>query len=387
MKKPLSIFYLMFFLFLGALLPGNGTLTAPSGFFEDFSSSTLDPAWQVVEFTGTRVYNCSSPANHISLTERPGYLRYYLDPMTHYDGFVNNFQTMYYGYGTPYHYDPGLELRREFCGDRWIFEAKAEYYIPYTNGRRFDVRIYFGDGSVPTYLVDFMRNADVNGNSLRAYLWKWSGNLQWPPEDQLAAHEPDDWYWGYGQYPETTIYWRLEREGGLLIAQYSEDGITWNPTFTYDLGNQIAGMQQWVVVTGLCWFNTAGSYADWDYIQVEPTIQAVEIDIKPGSDPNSINLGCQGNVPVAIFSTPGFDATNIDPLTVTLAGASVKLKGKGTPMASYEDIIEDGLMDIVVHVDTTALVLSVADTEAVLEGETFDGVCIRGTDTIRIVND
>jgi len=116
-------------------------------------------------------------------------------------------------------------------------------------------------------------------------------------------------------------------------------------------------------------------------------VRIVNIDIKPGSDPNSINLGSQGNVPVAIFSSPDFDATNIDPLTLTLAGASVKLKGKGTPMTSFEDINEDGLIDIVVHVDTTALELSLGDTEAVLEGETYDGVRIRGTDTVRIVNE
>lgn len=116
-------------------------------------------------------------------------------------------------------------------------------------------------------------------------------------------------------------------------------------------------------------------------------VRVVSIDIKPGNDPNSINLGSQGNVPVAIFSTPDFDATNIDPITVTLAGASVKLKGKGTPMASFEDVNGDGFDDIVVHVDTTAFELSLGDTDAVLEGETYDGVRIRGTDSVRIVNE
>jgi hypothetical protein len=113
----------------------------------------------------------------------------------------------------------------------------------------------------------------------------------------------------------------------------------------------------------------------------------VDIDIKPGENPNSINLGSQGNVPVAIFSTADFDATTVDPTTVTLAGASVRLKGKGTPMASFEDINGDGLLDIIVHVDTTALELTGEDTEAILEGETFDGQKIRGVDTIRIVQE
>jgi hypothetical protein len=111
----------------------------------------------------------------------------------------------------------------------------------------------------------------------------------------------------------------------------------------------------------------------------------IQIDIKPGSSPNSIFLGSNGNVPVAILSTPSFDATQVDPLSVTLAGARVLLRGKGTPMASQADINEDGLMDLVAHVDTTALQLTVGDTEAVLEGMTFAGLRIRGRDTVRII--
>ncbi len=114
-------------------------------------------------------------------------------------------------------------------------------------------------------------------------------------------------------------------------------------------------------------------------------IVEVSIDIKPGSYPNTINLGSQGNVPVAIFSTSDFDTTTIDPTTVTLAGASVKFKCKGTQMSSFEDVNGDGLKDIVVHVDATALESTVGDIEAVLEGKTFDGIFIRGTDTVRII--
>jgi hypothetical protein len=112
---------------------------------------------------------------------------------------------------------------------------------------------------------------------------------------------------------------------------------------------------------------------------------AVAIDIKPGGFPNSINLGSGGTVPVAILSAPGFDATTVNPTTVTLAGAQVKLKGKGTPMASFDEVNGDGLLDLVVHVSTEALQLSETDTEAILEGQTFGGTLIRGTDSVRIV--
>lgn len=126
---------------------------------------------------------------------------------------------------------------------------------------------------------------------------------------------------------------------------------------------------------------------DTNGIAVVPTPAAttVAIDVKPGGFPNSINLGSNGTVPVAIFSTATFDALLVDPMTVTLAGAQVKLKGKGTPQSSFEDVNHDGLSDLIVHVSTEALQLTGTDTEAVLEGETVDGMLIRGVDSVRIV--
>jgi len=42
----------------------------------------------------------------------------------------------------------------------------------------------------------------------------------------------------------------------------------------------------------------------------------VEIDIKPGSDPNSINTNSMGLVAVAILSSVSFDATQVDVTTL-----------------------------------------------------------------------
>lgn len=74
-----------------------------------------------------------------------------------------------------------------------------------------------------------------------------------------------------------------------------------------------------------------------------PAYITVTIDIKPGSYPNSINLGSNGNVPVAIFSTEDFDATTVDPLTITLAGAEVRIRGRGDSSRYYQDVDGDGL--------------------------------------------
>lgn len=112
----------------------------------------------------------------------------------------------------------------------------------------------------------------------------------------------------------------------------------------------------------------------------------VDIDLKPGSDPNSINLGSEGNVPVAILTTADFDATNVNPETVTLAGASVGLKGKSDKlMASIKDVDGDGDDDIMIHIDIEELDLVPGSTAAALFGFTYDDIEIKGIDSVNIV--
>lgn len=134
-----------------------------------------------------------------------------------------------------------------------------------------------------------------------------------------------------------------------------------------------------------------GSPSGIIYIEIDnltigaPRAIGVTIDIKPGSFPNSINLGARGVVPVAILSSATFDALQVDPATVMLGGAAVKRKPHGRLMASAEDVDGDGLVDLVLHVPTEALQLGPTDTEAVLEGATFDGTPIHGVDSVRVV--
>jgi hypothetical protein len=111
---------------------------------------------------------------------------------------------------------------------------------------------------------------------------------------------------------------------------------------------------------------------------------ASEIDIKPGSDLNHINLG-PGVLPVAILSSNAFDATTVDPTTVILEGAGVRLRGQGQPMASVEDVNGDGLDDLVVHVEKAALELTSTDAIAELTARTFGGRVVFGFDSVSIV--
>jgi transposase len=114
----------------------------------------------------------------------------------------------------------------------------------------------------------------------------------------------------------------------------------------------------------------------------------VDIDIKPGSDPNSVNLSSAGVIPVAILSSDTFDATTVNPDTLTLGGAKVKLVGKsGRSLCHDEDSDGDGLLDFVCQFETAQFMIVEGVSVATLEGETINGVSIFGEDTVQIVPD
>jgi hypothetical protein len=121
-------------------------------------------------------------------------------------------------------------------------------------------------------------------------------------------------------------------------------------------------------------------------VEEEPILE-VNIDIKPGSYPNSINLGSKGVIPVAILSSETFDATVVDPETVTLAGSSVGVRGKGNKLMSHsEDVNGDGSIDLMVQVETENLDEGqFQDGMACISGFTYDGGEIAGCDEIAIV--
>ena len=128
--------------------------------------------------------------------------------------------------------------------------------------------------------------------------------------------------------------------------------------------------------------------AEWDYVTlVNPLVKTVSIAIKPPADPPvPINLSSSGVVPVAILSSPTFNATTVDPATISLAGASVQLVGRSDRYScSAQDVNQDGFADLVCHVVTAQFLIQPGDSIAVLEAKTFSGKQLQGQETIRIV--
>ena len=109
----------------------------------------------------------------------------------------------------------------------------------------------------------------------------------------------------------------------------------------------------------------------------------MDIDIKPGSDPNSINTKSKGKIPVAILGK-SIDVTTIDQSTVRFGptgseAAPVKTK------KSFDDIDGDGKPDLVLQFATQDAGFSTTDTEGMLTGMTTNGTPIKGSDSVRIV--
>ena len=127
---------------------------------------------------------------------------------------------------------------------------------------------------------------------------------------------------------------------------------------------------------------------DWDFVAFgQPTLPPimVAIDIKPGSEQNTVNICAQGGLKVAILSTESFDATQVDPLTVDLEGAAVRLVGKNQdPQTQERDINSDGITDLIVQVEASDISLESGAGEAILKASTFSSEPIEGADAVNI---
>ena len=116
----------------------------------------------------------------------------------------------------------------------------------------------------------------------------------------------------------------------------------------------------------------------------------VIIDIKPGDEPNSINLCSEGVVPIAILGSDTFDVNDIDTDTLRFAEASVKVVGMKDPhsLCNYEDVNDDLFYDLVCQFMTADIAgIDGQSSTATVNGELLNGTPVEGTDSVKIVKD
>lgn len=126
-------------------------------------------------------------------------------------------------------------------------------------------------------------------------------------------------------------------------------------------------------------FNTALTETEIEALLCR--VITIDIDIKPGSDPNSINPTSGGIIPVAVLTDENFDATTIDVSTIAFGPNEAKPVHNG----HIEDVDDDGDDDLVLHFNTQETGIQCGDTEATLTGETLGGQAVEGTDSVNTV--
>src|SRR3989304_2996027 len=88
----------------------DGFAEVATVFKEDFSNPILNSSWQVLSGQG-----------RYSLTDNPGYLRYYLEGL---QGSMGGWRNNYLSSGA---WKPSLNLIRPFEGENWSLTAKVNY--------------------------------------------------------------------------------------------------------------------------------------------------------------------------------------------------------------------------------------------------------------------
>jgi len=224
------------------------------------------------------------------------------------------------------------------------------------------------------------------------------------PVDTLEVYDPVTNTWTIkAPMPTARVAARAAAINGRLYVVGGENvyGIPWATLEVYDPATNTwtslapmptaRGWAAAAAINGI--FYVAGGWSGWrslDTLETFTPVTAappipVEIDIKPGSYPNSINPKSKGNIPVAILSSSTFDApSQVDKTSLTF-GRTGDEESLAFCNPSGEDVNGDGLLDLVCHFETEKTGFQHGDTQGVLKGKTMDGTPIKGTDYVKIV--
>ncbi|NML18381.1 hypothetical protein [Azohydromonas caseinilytica] len=108
----------------------------------------------------------------------------------------------------------------------------------------------------------------------------------------------------------------------------------------------------------------------------------VNIDIRPGNPHNKVNLASNGKLPVALLSSPDFDAPKmVQPATLRFGKTGEEISLSACPTAV--DLNHDKLPDLLCMFNTAATGLSANDDKAILKGITRTGEILRSQASIQ----
>ena len=239
------------------------------------------------------------------------------------------------------------------CSNKWIFWYDAQGH-----------RAPFGPA------LRFMHASRACGVLVDPVVYPWQPNVgQWY---HLAVTRSGSDY-------------RLFIDGALVITEHDANPIA-DPSAPLRIGRAEAFFLDGLV-DEVAIFDRALSPAEVGEIHAAGAagrcrVTPVTIDIKPGSFPNSINPRSGGVIPVAIMTTPTFDAADVVAATVRFGPSGTEAAPRH---AALEDVDGDGRLDVILHFPTASAALPCGATSAMLTGQTSAGRSVQGVDSLRTV--
>ena len=208
----------------------------------------------------------------------------------------------------------------------------------------------------------------------------------------------------------TLVYGRYGKEADRIFLNGVDLGVVSGTEGKYDkfdisLGALLPGDYQISIILEPPGPGDNGHYIDYlQLVSTKTCLVPVEVDIKPGSCPNPLNVKSKGVLPVALLGTDGFDVRDVDPLTLRLEGVAPirsAFEDVATALAPLEDKEEcyldcndlgpDEFEDLTLKFYRQEIITALGEVEdgqcrtLTLTGELYDGTPIEGEDVILIL--
>lgn len=234
-------------------------------FVDEFDQPALDEAWQVFEWKGPAIYKFKR-FGRFTLVANPGWFRYYLTPASLAPNYLYNFIPVYDHWC--YWFYPSLEIMRPFAGQNWVLSSRVTYHmVDGANGRGFSILLYFGPeiDAKTALLIERYKEFSLHPAAASEMFIRFTDKGEIIAE-KARIISPRDTI-GVSQF---TYHFQIIRREATIRVLLSDDGSDFQPVFECRLPERILQYQQWISLSGASWFNPARSYADWDYIRLEP---------------------------------------------------------------------------------------------------------------------
>lgn len=254
--------------------------------------------------------------------------------------------------------------------------------------------VFLGNGYIYTSNAYYVRDY---GEYRPEAQWFWFTH----PEPGQPQIEEGYWIYPAGGIPYDwhTFKWCRDADGWWSLEIYADDGsppVVAIANFAQDL--QITSFE-WVQI--VCFGDQ--SAVEWVRISAASQEIAVNVDIKPDSCPNPLNVKDKGVLPVAILGSAELDVSTIDVASICLAGVDPvrsSYEDVSSPAPDTEDECEcttegpDGYLDLTLKFNAQDIVEALGEVndgdelQLTLIGalaEVFGGTPIEGQDCVVII--